>query len=151
MKEEFKNLDEKLTSPGQQAMSRLVRGLPEELPSLSWRSGLNEALRAEAAKVARRKRFLWVARPAFGLSLACALAVVVFIRPLSHGPADRVPPLTPPSFSTGSLEASLIDFHSDSVRLSDVAGTGLNANEATNDVSGSSVSNGDDPEADLEL
>lgn len=92
-KNEIENdLDKALMSPMQREMSRLVRELPEDVPSLSWRSDLNEKLRMHASKV-RRKKILtnWVLRPALGLGLASAAAVFMLSAssPKTAAKADR--------------------------------------------------------------
>lgn len=113
--------DERLHGEGQRQAAEWVRALPEETPSLAWRSALNERVRAEAASRARG-RWRWnVARPALGLALAAAFAVVVFV--------PRPAAIVAPPKSKGGLEASLVALHERSVETADVVGTGLAPSE----------------------
>ncbi len=113
--------DERLASENQRQAAEWVRGLPEETPGMAWRAGLNEKVRAEAALRARRRWRWTVARPAMGLALAGALALVVFV--------PRAP-LRPAAPEKGRLEASLVAMHDQSVETADIVGTGLNPDEA---------------------
>jgi hypothetical protein len=151
----MKSIDERLKADGQQTIARLVAGLEEEAPSLQWRSGLNEALFVRAKQMQRRKRFFFVARPMLGLAAACALAVIVTIRPHGALPGQTA------QISSGQvalvaesrpMEAALVDLHRDDLRAIDVAGAGLNPNDTATDQSSSgATSSTDDSEADLEL
>lgn len=83
-------LDQQLYSPSQIEVARLVRELPDDVPSMAWRSGLNEKLRLEASKIRKRQMVTnWLFRPALGLGLAsvAALCMLGLPRPVHQGPA----------------------------------------------------------------
>ena len=127
----MKSIEEKLNADGQQSVARLVAALPDEAPSLVWRSGLNEALRVQSLRVQRRKRFFFVARPMLGLATACALAVIVWVRPsVPHPVAQNSISAVSMVAQRPNVEAALVDLHRDDVRAMDVAGAGLNPNDS---------------------
>lgn len=109
--------DSKLEGEGQMMVKTLVSSLPEEELSMAWRSSLNEELRKTAVKSRRRQYLGWIARPAFGLAFAGALAAVVMIR--------TAPTSTPSVRSSGRLEAALVQEHQQNLLMSDVAGVGM--------------------------
>jgi hypothetical protein len=146
LNENLRNIDRKLETNSQRAVARLVASLPEESPSMVWRSGLNEALLAVSVKQRRRHRFLLIARPALALAAMSAFALVMFMRPTSVEPASPKQPA-----AVSSLAASLLDLHQNDVRTMDVAGVGLDPNEPMVDTSVATPSPSDDSEADLEL
>lgn len=113
--------ERRLESEAQRQVAEWVRGLPEEdVPSLAWRSALNESVRVEAERKARKRWRLTLLRPAFGLAAAASLALVLF-----------VPRPVPKSVPVGSrLEASLIALHEDSVRTAEIVGAGVRPFEA---------------------
>ncbi len=114
--------DSRLNTPGQVAIRSLVSALPEEEVSMAWRSSLNQQLMQIAAKKQRRKRFLWIASPIAGLSVASALAFVVMLQPFAHKPIVRP--------DTGIESAILADHYSSTI-LSDVTSAGLNSTEVS--------------------
>jgi len=116
--------DDKLDSIGQQAVRKIVQALPEDAPSMAWRSSLNERLMEVAAKKQKKKRIAWIVRPALGLSLATVLAVVVMFHPFARKPISTV---------DRGIESAIMSDHHDSVILNEVSSTGLNANEVTTD------------------
>lgn len=147
MNENLNNLDRRLEAESQRTVARLVAALPDEAPSMVWRSELNEALLGLTAKRNARRRFLLIARPALALAAMSAFALVMFVRP------GRVEPVTgriQPA-ATSTLEASLISLHQDDVRTMDVAGVGLDPNEPVAETASTASSGPDDSEADLEL
>ena len=113
-------MDERLNGEAGRQVAGWVRDLPEETPSLAWRSALNEKVRAEAALRARRRRRWTLARPALGLALAASLAAVVLV--------PR--PVVPKAPEKGRIEASLVALHDQSVQTADIVGTGLDPEEA---------------------
>jgi len=113
-------LDEKLSSAAQEAVRGWVRALPEDTPSMAWRSALNERLLAEQQARRRHARFLWMARPVAALALAASFAMVFLMRP---SPAPRPHP-------QANLGAVLVATHQESDSLSDLSGVGLNPTEA---------------------
>jgi hypothetical protein len=117
-----------------------------------WRSTLNEALLAQSTR-AQRKRLIWrFARPTVGLSLACVLAVAVFVLPVSRHSQAGLRDTPPAVSSPDSLAAGLFQIHRDDVRAVDLAGTGLNPIEATDEQSKAPATSQDDySESDLDL
>ncbi len=108
--------DERLRSDAQRQAAEWVKGLPEETPGMAWRAALNEKVRAESDRRARRRWSWALARPALGLTAAAALALVVYL----PRPAAPMPNAKP-----GRLEAGLVALHDESVRTDDIVGTGL--------------------------
>lgn len=98
-----------------------VRALPEDAPSLAWRSALNQRIHAEADSRRKARRVALFLRPVLGLGLAGALTLAVFMKG-----ADSVPQVTP----TSRLEAEMVSAHQESVNSVMVAGRGLSAFEA---------------------
>jgi hypothetical protein len=120
---ERERLDRALVGRGQQAIREIVQALPEDVPSLEWRSHLNERLIATSQE-RRRVRPSWLWRPAAGLAVAGALAAVV----LWKAPED-------PAFAADfGIEASLLHAHREVSIHSDVAGVGLRSYESTRHV-----------------
>jgi hypothetical protein len=113
-------LDEQLASEAQEAVRGFVKALPHEELSLAWRSGLNERLLAASAKQRRQRLFGWVWKPAFGLSVAGALAILTLMRPSAPTPVIRGS-----GDVNGVIEASIVSTHRDSNAYSDVVGVGL--------------------------
>lgn len=111
--EQMVMLDEQLGSLQGQSARKWVGALPEDQPSLAWRSALNERLREQQP----RPRFhSWFLYPGLGLATAGALALVIWM-------AQPAPVGTPPSGPT--LEAALVSTHLESVRASEIAGAGM--------------------------
>ncbi len=83
-----------------------VQGLPDEMPSLAWRSGLNEALQnlSQVQRPKRRLRWAWISASAMSLVGAGAL-LFVLVRPHAE-------PSTDPS---SSIEAAIVASHMESV------------------------------------
>jgi hypothetical protein len=114
--------ERRLESEAQRQAAEWVRGLPDEdVPSLAWRSALNESVRVEAERRARKRFRLALLRPALGLAAAASLAFVLF--------APRPVPRSAPVGSR--LEAGLIALHEDSVRTADIVGAGVRPYEAS--------------------
>lgn len=113
---------------------RLVRSLPEETPSLAWRSALNERVRAESR--ARRQRRRW-AFWSGGLATAAASAAfaLVFVVPLAapRGGDGRSAgwSVDSPVSSTPDAGANpLVAIHAEGAALADLSATGATAIEA---------------------
>lgn len=128
--------ERRLESESQRQAAEWVRALPDEdVPSLAWRSALNESVRGEADRRARKRWRLTLLRPALGLAAAASLALVLFVPRPSPKPAP-----------VGSrLEAGLIALHEDSVRTADIVGSGVRPYEEP-----SAASLGPDPLVDLD-
>ena len=125
---EHESIDAKLASAAQCAMRDVVRALPEDAPSMAWRSGLNERLLVDAARRRRRARFFWALRPAAGLAFAGALTAVFVFR---TSPMNPAPTSHSVASSSSSLEAGLLSTHSQVAAFADVAGTGVRPIETT--------------------
>lgn len=121
--ESIRDIDARLNGAGQEAMRNLVRELPEDSLSMAWRSSLNERILAEEKAKARKSRWTWALRPAFGLACAGALAFVfVFHAPMSRSRATAAKP---------SIESELLTAHAQSSVFADVAEAGLRPSEAS--------------------
>jgi hypothetical protein len=119
---ELKFEDEMLECTSQLKVREMVSGLPDDSLSMAWRSALNEKLIA-AGKVSRqRKRMNLILRPAFGLAVASALALVLVMQP------SRIAP--PSSTKNPGLAAALVKDHRENVELTDMVGSGLNPLES---------------------
>jgi len=93
-------LDVLLDSASQLQVAEWVGSLPEDSPSLEWRSRLNERLMTEA-KTPRRPRRFFVWAGSTGLVVAAAIAgVVVFWTPSAEVPS-----------APASVEAQLVAAH----------------------------------------
>jgi hypothetical protein len=125
------NVEKNLISDSQLAVAKIVAALPDESVSMVWRSNLNEALRETAAKSRKRRLMLNFLSPVAGLSAACALAFVVFVKPSPSLPKVAPSPVRSQIADSSSLEAGLLRLHQDDVRLSDVVGSGLNPTEVS--------------------
>lgn len=112
-------LDEALAN--QTISGLLMKALPEEQPSMAWRSLLNERILAIAAASKRRSRWLSIWRPAIGLGLAGALAVVFMVNRPSQRPVDH---------PRARVESGLVEAHQMSVEATEIAGPGLAQHEA---------------------
>jgi hypothetical protein len=131
VKEMNSNVDQKLNSDAQIAVAKVVSSIPEDTLSMVWRSELNEAIRLTAVNTKRHKFVFSFGGPIAGLGVACALALIVPIT-LSRS-NHRIVKVDPPVATvpaSPSIEEGLLQVHQDDVRMSDVAGTGLNPTEA---------------------
>ncbi|MCH8978937.1 MAG: hypothetical protein IH945_06805 [Armatimonadetes bacterium] len=81
--EESLRLDEALEAKGSAAVARAVRELPDDAPSMAWRSDLNEKL----GKASRKQRVLVTWR--YGLAVtAGATAMFLFVNFGQPGPVE---------------------------------------------------------------
>lgn len=85
---------------------------PQEELDLDWRRDLNLQLAKESEKRRRRNRFMWTLRPAVGLALASAMAMVIWVRQ----PTVEAGPYKAP------LEQKVIAAHEEATALSDLQG-----------------------------
>lgn len=123
------SLDELLNSAGQLQMREAVRALPEDVPSLAWRSQLGARL-MEQAKASRSRRRLWfVLSPSLGGLAAACLFVGIFVTRHQMPPVPVTPPQVAQSQAGPSLEDQLVASHVDSDTSQDVVGSGLNSQE----------------------
>jgi hypothetical protein len=123
MKNEFEmqtgDLERKLSSASQIQTRDVVRTLPDEALSLSWRSELNERLRAEAGRKRKRNLAAWVWKPTAGVVLAGVVAVAFFTRMPDMGPVSKAP----------AFERALVNTYVEGNASWVVAGDGVTANE----------------------
>ena len=122
--------DRELSSPSQLRVREIVRSLPEETLSLSWRSDLNARIRAESARLRKRILFGWIWKPAAGLTLAGALAVAVVFRIPT---LPRSPSL---GIGKGEVERALIKTYVESTAAREAAVDGVTASEAKDSADG---------------
>lgn len=115
MKMNEREIEEKLSAS--ETVSDVIKSLPDDTVSLSWRSELNQKLMATQKP---RKSWLGYWRPALGLSLAGALAVAYFM------PVGEKKSVTP---SPAGVEAELLSAHKDILHSRDLSESGLTAFE----------------------
>lgn len=117
-------IDELLSRPFHAQIRSSLQKLPEDTPSMTWRSQLNERLVAEAsAKQSRKRRSIWTfLSPIAGLALAGSLAFVLLTRPHPSGNGSSLAISSPKS---KVLAQSLVAEHSRSEIEQDVVGAGL--------------------------
>ncbi len=107
-REQEARLDGLLEQPAQQALARMVAALPQEEPSLAWRSAVSERVFAAAKANARKRRIAWTLRPALGLGLGAAMALA-FI-------STQMQVLDPP-VASASVEEQILSAHRESVQV----------------------------------
>ncbi len=122
----------------------LVRSLPEETPSLAWRSRLNEGLRAEALRRDRRRSFvrrLRLAGVGFGAVAASLVGIALVTAPrlpladptpAAPRSSGLAPALTaPPSLaSQADAGADLVALHDEGAAIAEVSAAGVDARES---------------------
>ncbi|MBV6458876.1 MAG: hypothetical protein HONBIEJF_02015 [Fimbriimonadaceae bacterium] len=98
-------------------VGEVVKALPEDVPSMAWRSTLNERLRDAATPNRKPRRLLaWLS----GASLAGAAALAIFIVNRPEAIGDK------PNLSGESgLEAAIIAAHEESVGAYEVTTAGM--------------------------
>jgi hypothetical protein len=110
--------------PEELKIARVVKAIPEESPSLAWRSALNERVLAVAKKKDRRRFWARIWMPAAGLGTSGALAVLAFSVWVGGVKPEGVP-------ATGtSLEAAMLTVHKENVQFAEIAGPGLSETDA---------------------
>lgn len=98
-------------------IGQVVKSLPEDVPSMAWRSSLNERLREVAPPVRKPVRLLaWLG----GASLAGAAALAIFMA----GRPDAISTKPPMARDTG-LEAAIVAAHEESVGAYEVTTAGM--------------------------
>ncbi len=115
-------------------IAHLVRQLPEDSLSMTWRAELNEKLRAESARQTRVRRWSF---GSLGLGLATAsFAALVVVPMLIGGPRSistpgMVSPMARP-LSDGPIVAAedLLALDGEGAALSEVSGAGIAAAES---------------------
>ncbi|MDX2065714.1 MAG: hypothetical protein SFX74_08245 [Fimbriimonadaceae bacterium] len=123
------NQPEKFPTDAQLAASEVVvpavKAMPEDVPSMAWRSALNDRLREESAKVERKRRWrMWLpGRSWTGNGLAVAMAAAItFVMLVPRGPSGR-------DRGPADFESMLIETHRVETSLANVTGSGLSVAE----------------------
>lgn len=114
-----------------------VQGLPEDLPSMAWRSGLNESLKQLSQRSKPKSRLGWRWISASAVSLVGAGALLFMLMKPHVGP--------PPSGPNSSVEAALVASHIESVSAIE-SGAAITPRPTANSLDGNSPWN----EADIE-
>jgi hypothetical protein len=114
-----KNQD--LNSPEQLAIREVVKALPDETLSLAWRSELNTKIHAAIVRRKKLDLFGWIWKPAAGIAVASAFAVMFLA---------KAPLVAPVARSSGDLERALVNAHIETSVSWDVAEGGVTAGEA---------------------
>lgn len=124
MREKFEmsesELDAELASTVSLNVAQLVRALPDEAPSMVWRSELNASIQAAAANRTRLNR-IWIWKPMAGLAL-CGVLAFAFIL--------RQPTAIPSTVVESGIEQALVRNHVESFSSMDLAGVGVTNTEA---------------------
>ena len=119
-------VEEVLQSAESQWVAKVVKELPEEVPSMAWRSQLSATIMVEAAKTRKRRAKLNFMRAGAGLALAACLSVFVLLR-VGHQSTTPLKVLSPAA--SQSFEAAMVQVHEESSTVRDVTGTGLSASD----------------------
>jgi hypothetical protein len=108
-----------------EAVVPLVKAVPEDVPSMAWRSALNERLREESLQIERKRRwYAWLPGRSWtgnglAVAMAAAIAFVVLIPRGGVGADGRAT----------DFEAMLIETHRVDASLAHVTGSGLSVAE----------------------
>lgn len=126
MRKEASIQDSQLESPSQQKVASLIKAMPEEELSLSWRSNLNvkllEAQQAKAKRKQVRRFYAWGSSLSVGLA-ASVFAFVMFQAPPVSRQDNKV--------VNSGLASELVKAHQESMVLVSVSGTGAAARETS--------------------
>lgn len=123
MKNELnRHVDSQLETPAQQAVRQVVQALPEEQPSLAWRSELNANLQKQSIRRRRLDFWGWFWKPSAGVAVAAGLALLVIAR-IPSSTADAPAP-------KGNLEQALVNSYIHSKTSWELTPDGVTANEA---------------------
>lgn len=98
-------LDEKLNAQSQ--IANMVRALPEDEPTLAWRSELSGKLHMVARERERARKVSWIFRPTLGVALAGALALVFMYKGVPDSPRPSAP----------RVEDQIVSAHQESVAI----------------------------------
>lgn len=118
--------DSQLESASQQKIASLVKSLPSEDLSMSWRSQLNEKLMA--AELAKKKQRKTRRAFAWGSTLSFGAAAGVFGILMMNGP-QAVAPIR--KVESPTMASELVKTHQESMVLASVSGTGAAARETS--------------------
>lgn len=123
------SLDEELGSDSMKKVAELIKGLPEDQPSMAWRSRLSSAIMLEAATKRKKKLQITWARTGLGLAVAMCCTFVIVLN-VAHRPSNSLKELSPSA--SQSFEAALVQVHEDTSTTRDVTGNGLSAADLRN-------------------
>ncbi len=108
--EESLRLDEALESQSARLSQAILRDLPEEQPSLAWRSDLNAKLaHASQARKKRQTLLRWLPAMAAPVAAGCAFLLLTTTAPqrtITPGTVAR---------HTESIEEKMVDLHQDAL------------------------------------
>ncbi|MER3495794.1 MAG: hypothetical protein C4320_02615 [Armatimonadota bacterium] len=111
-------------------LQAMIKGLPEEVPSLQWRAGLNERIRAEARGRVRRRWFGFWGAGLATTGFAATLVLSLMVTPRSEGPSVAHPRLAHHS-SVPMAANDLFAVHAEAEALAEVSATGPTPIEAS--------------------
>jgi hypothetical protein len=106
----------------EEVVRQLVSGLPEEAPSMVWRSELNEKLRREADKALGQKRRMLLFSPMLGFATVLLITAIWWQPRISTSGSSA-------TNASASLESALAAAYGDQVDAT--TGSTLSAEEAT--------------------
>lgn len=111
--EEALRLDSSLESSAGLSIAKAVAGLPDDAPSLEWRSRLNEKL----AKASKRRKAIVFWRVGFGATAAAAVCTVFVLMAQPNVGQDSpiVSPTTVENTPKESVEDAIISEHEGTV------------------------------------
>lgn len=135
-------LDRALANKESLKIAKVVQGIPDEVPSMAWRSALNEQIIAAADRKKHRRFWARIWMPAAGVGTTAAIAVSMVVLLLGPGPGNGAD-------EGATLEASMVTAHRDDVRFNELAGPGLSQADA-NQAKQNSGSSTDWKESDVE-
>lgn len=118
--------ESKLNSESQLQVASMIKSMPDEDLSLSWRSSLNVKLMA--AEKARKKQRTTKRFFAWGSSLSAGIAAVSYIVLMTN--ASSIAPINSKSQSM-AFASELVKTHQESVVLASVSGTGTSLHETS--------------------
>jgi hypothetical protein len=123
------DVDDRLHSEAQNKLRQIVKALPEDTPSLHWRSSLNERILALGPMKKRLSAFAITVRTLAGASVACLVCLGVFMW------QSRNSEVGPQKTESGpGLASALINEHRDSVESGEITGAGISGTPEANNL-----------------
>lgn len=107
-------MDERLNSPEQEAIRRMVQAAPGDMPSMAWRAELNSKLQRHAKQARSRLVFSW-ASAAVTVGAGALLLMVMFKDEPSN--LDQSQPQT---IARAGVEELMISAHFDAVETNSI-------------------------------
>jgi len=122
-KEKLNNqqMDQRLESPESQKVARAVGNLPNDEPSLAWRSQLNAKLTAASAKQKKKVVRFRIWSYSTGVSLSAIACAVLFFAILPGKLTSSKPA------SEETIEGQMLAAHNSAARSADIAGEGFSS------------------------